>query len=99
MKGLGRTLGFALAGAMAVGLTAVPAVSQTAAGNYKIIKRIGGRTSSICAPLRGTRSLVGMAEDARIQQDLRAVLAEAGLSSLSDDSLAGAPDQQPLGRS
>ena len=87
MQWLGRTLGYALAGAVAVCLVATPAVGQTTAGNYKIIKRIGGRTSSICAPLRGREDLKRMGEHVQVQQDLRIVLTDAGLSDVADDVL------------
>ena len=48
--------------------------------------------------LRGTRSLAGMAEDARIQQDLRTVLAEAGLSGVSDQLLQVLRTSSAFGR-
>lgn len=86
MLSLGRITGRVFLGVVAACTLAAPVVAQTT-GNYKIIKRIGGRTSSICAPLRGTRSLAGMVEDARIQRDLRTVLAEAGFSGMADQVL------------
>ena len=78
MQPFGRTLGYALASAVAICLVATPAVGQTAAGNYKILKRIGGRTSSICAPLRGREDLKRMGEHVQVQQDLRLVLLTPG---------------------
>ena len=98
MQSLGRTLGYALAGVVALCMAAPPVAAQPSAGNYKIIKRIGGRTSSICAPLRGTRDLKRMGENAQIQQDLRNVLTEAGLCGHLRRSPGRAQERQPVGR-
>ena len=86
MESLGRIIGRVLLGVVVVGIAATPVVGQTP-GNYKIIKRLGGRTSSICAPLRGREDSKRMGEHAQVQRDLRLVLTEAGLSDVTDDVL------------
>ncbi len=90
MQSWGRTLGYALASAVAISVVATPAAgqTQTAAGNYKILKRLGGRTSSICAPLRGREDLKRMGEHVQVQQDLRLVLTDAGMADVADEVIA-----------
>jgi hypothetical protein len=67
----------------------LPALSApVAAQEYRIAKRLGGVTTRISPPLADRAALKRLATNPRTAADLRAALAEAGLSEVADDVIA-----------